>query len=85
MFEDAGNPQFLEIYQDYLIKDGVSPKQIIAINFEDLEFENLTDYNSLYKYIKEHLIDDKKNYIFLDEIQHVNQYEKVVDSIFKEL
>lgn len=57
-------------------------KQIIWINFENLEFEHLKDYHKLYEYIKSKLIENKMNYIFLDEIQHVDQFEKVVDSLF---
>lgn len=61
---------------------GVDKTQIIAINFEDLEYEDLTDYKALYQYIKERIQPDKMNYIFLDEIQHVEHYEKAVDSLF---
>ena len=56
--------------------------QIISINFEDMEFEDLLDYKKLYQYIKERLIPQKDMYIFLDEVQKVDQYEKVVDSLF---
>ena len=47
-----------------------------------MDYEELTDYKKLYKYIKSKMIDNKKNYIFLDEIQHVDKFEKVVDSLF---
>lgn len=57
-------------------------EQIISINFEDIDFEQLTEYHSLYNHIKERLTPDKMNYIFLDEIQHVPQFEKAVDSLF---
>jgi hypothetical protein len=78
----CGKSTIFEIYREYLIENGVLPKQIIAINFEDLEFEDLTDYRELYQYVKEKLCPDKMNYIFLDEIQHVTSYEKAVDSLF---
>jgi len=55
---------------------------IIAINFEDIDFEHLTNYRLLYEYIKPLLLPDKMNYVFLDEIQHVDQFEKAVDSLF---
>ena len=61
---------------------GVEPQQIIAINFEDLDFEDLTNYKTLYQYVKARLLPDRMNYIFLDEIQHVKGYEKAVDSLF---
>lgn len=78
----CGRSTLFDIYQDYLLNNNVSSDQIIAINFEDLDFEDLCDYKSLYKYIKQRLLPDKMNYIFLDEIQHVDKYQKAVDSLF---
>lgn len=78
----CGKSTMFEIFRNYLSGQGVSNDQFITINFEDIEFEALTDYKTLYSYIKERLIPDKINYIFLDEIQHVDQFEKVVDSLF---
>ena len=78
----AGKSTLFEIYKDYLQKNGVEKNQIISINFEDLEYEEYTDYKKLYKFIKDNLLENKKNYIFLDEIQYVNKFEKVVDSLF---
>lgn len=78
----CGKSTLFEIYQNDLLQNGVDDTQIIAINFEDLEFENLQDYKSLYQYIKERLDPNRMNYIFLDEIQHVANFEKAVDSLF---
>lgn len=58
------------------------PEQIITINFEDLVYESLCEYHALYRYIMGRMQADKMNYIFLDEIQHVKNFEKVVDSLF---
>ena len=57
-------------------------RQISSINFEDIDYEELTDYKRLYSYLKERLIPGKMTYVFLDEIQHVANYEKAVDSLF---
>ncbi len=78
----CGKSTIFEIYRDYLLSQGILPEQIIALNFENLDYEELTDYRSLYQYVKERLCPDKMNYIFLDEIQHVDAYEKAVDSLF---
>ncbi len=78
----CGKSTLLEQYCDYLIGTGVSSEQIIFINFEDLEFEELLDYHKLYSYIKERLIPDRYTYIFLDEIQKVESFEKAVDSLY---
>ena len=63
-------------------QNGVTENQIIAINFEELEYEELCDYKKLYDYIKSKLLKDKITYIFLDEIQKVNDFEKVIDSLY---
>ncbi|WP_339008250.1 ATP-binding protein [Fusobacterium animalis] len=78
----CGKSTLFEIYKDYLLKNGVEKIQIISINFEDMDYEELTDYKKLYEYIKSKMLTDKKKYIFLDEIQHVDKFEKVVDSLF---
>lgn len=78
----CGKSMLLEIYQDYLKNQGVTDQQIIAINFEDLDYEELTDYKKLYSYLKEKLVPGKMTYIFLDEIQNVNDFPKVLDSLY---
>ncbi len=78
----CGKSTLLMQYQDYLKSIGVEDDQIIAINFEGLEYEELCEYKVLYDYLKERLLSDKTTYIFLDEIQKVPQFEKVVDSLY---
>lgn len=78
----CGKSTLFEIYQNYLKSNGVDETQIININFEDVKFEDLTDYKKLYKYINEKLLDNKMNYIFLDEIQNVADFQKAVDSLY---
>jgi len=78
----CGKSTLFEIYKDFMLENGVEKNQIISINFEDMDYEELTDYKKLYEYIKSKMIEDKRNYIFLDEIQHVDKFEKVVDSLF---
>lgn len=78
----CGKSTLLKQFQKYLTDNGVAEEQIISINFEDLEFEDLLDYRSLYKYVKNRLLPDKKMYVFLDEIQKVSNFEKAVDSLY---
>jgi hypothetical protein len=78
----CGKSTIFEMYREYLLNSGVSPEQLININFEELAFESLKDYRTLYDYLSSRLLADRKNYIFLDEIQHVDQFERVVDSLF---
>lgn len=77
----CGKSTILKSYQEYLSNNGIDPSQIISINFEELEYEDLQDYKKLYQYIKDRLVENKMMYIFLDEIQNVPSYEKVVDSL----
>ena len=78
----CGKSTLLLQYQDKLKASGVSDERIISINFEELEHEELQDYKKLYSYLKERLYKDQKTYIFLDEIQKVPSFEKVVDSLY---
>ena len=78
----CGKSTLLMQYQNYLRENGVDAEQIISINFEELEYEHLLDYRALYGYIKERLCIDKMTYIFLDEIQKVQDFQKVVDSLY---
>jgi len=78
----SGKSTLFLLFRDYLKKTGVKDNQIIDLNFEDMDFENLLDPEKLYSYIKKRLLPNQMNYIFLDEIQHVHNFEKVVDSLF---
>lgn len=78
----CGKSTIFDLFRDRLLADGVLPEQIISLNFEDAENEKLCNYNDLYEFVKSKMLPDKMNYIFLDEIQHVNQYQKAVDSLF---
>ena len=78
----CGKSTLLMQFQDYLRDNGVMDEQIISINFEDLKFEALLDYRSLYEYVESKILPGKKMYIFLDEIQKVSGFEKTVDSLY---
>ena len=78
----CGKSTLLSMFQQRLIESGVNQSQIISINFEDLQYEPLKDYTALYKYVSDHLCRDQMNYIFLDEIQMVQDFQKAVDSLY---
>ena len=78
----CGKSTLLLQYKEWLLNNDVLDSQIIYINFEELENEYLLEYNKLYSYIKNRLIEDKICYIFLDEIQKVKDFEKVVNSLY---
>lgn len=78
----CGKSTLLKMYQEWLREQGVEASRIISINFEDIDYEELTDYRKLYDYLKEHLNSERMTYIFLDEIQNVADFPKVVDSLY---
>ena len=78
----CGKSTLFELFKQELLASGVKANQIISINFEDLEYEPLQEYHALHEYIVERLIPETPMYVFLDEVQHVLQFEKVVGSLF---
>ena len=78
----CGKSTLLEIYRNYLLKNGISKEQIISINLEDLTYGFIQNYMDLYNYINEKLLDDKMNYVFIDEVQIISEFQKAVDSLY---
>lgn len=77
----CGKSVILKQIMDEIRQKGIEQNHIIYINFELIEYEELQDYKKLNQYIKDRIVDDKKYYIFLDEIQRVNKFEDVVNSL----
>ncbi len=78
----CGKSTLFEIYKEYLLENGVDNSQIISINLEDLKYSFIENYMDLYNYINDNLKSDKKNYLFIDEVQIIKYFEKAVDSIY---
>lgn len=78
----CGKSTLLAQFREKLRAQGAAEEQLVYINFEELEYEHLLDYHALYAYLKEHLAEGKTTYIFLDEVQKVASFEKVVDSLY---
>lgn len=78
----CGKSTLLEQYKQWLVASGVESSQIQALNFEELENEPFLEYHSLYNHLKSNLVVGKMNYIFLDEIQMVKDFQKAIDSLF---
>ena len=77
----CGKSVILEQIIEELKNKGINEDHIIYVNFEFIEFEELTDYKKLNNYIKEKIKDSSMYYIFFDEIQNVENFEKVVNSL----
>ena len=78
----CGKSTLLLMFREFLEKNGVDSKKCISSNFEDLRYEELKDYHKLYAYIMEHVTEEGRYYIFLDEIQLVPDFQKAVDSLY---
>ena len=78
----CGKSTLLELYKNYLLNNNVLEEQIISINLEDLKYNFINDYMSLYNYINDKLKPNKKNYVFIDEVQRIDEFQKAVDSLY---
>lgn len=77
----CGKSVILKQIMEELKEKGIDAEHIMYVNFEHIEYEELRDYKKLNSYIKEKIKDDKKYYVFLDEIQKVEKFEEVVNSL----
>ena len=77
----SGKSTILNEFKKELIDDGVLEKNIISINFEDNDNRELLDFQKLHNYIIEKADKKSMNYVFLDEIQNVNEFQKCIDSL----
>lgn len=77
----CGKSTLMEIFQQYLLKNGISEKQIIKINFEDFTYRKLLEPELLHEYIMQNIKPGIMNYIFLDEIQQVKDFPAVLNSL----
>ncbi len=77
----CGKTSLLDLFAEHLLASGVSPGGIIRVDFEKGGFEEITDYKTLYHYVKEKLVPDVNTYILLDGIQKIKEWEKAVDSL----
>lgn len=78
----CGKSTLFTLFKQDLIASGIKEEQIISINFEDLAFEHLQEYHAMHEYVVQRLQPNAMNYIFLDEIQHVPEFERAVGSLF---
>lgn len=77
----SGKSVLLEMFRDELLENGVMPEQIQYINFELMKYDGVRSYKQLYDLITEKILRNKRNYLFFDEIQQVNGWEKAINSL----
>lgn len=77
----CGKSTLLELFIEYLKEEKIDEEHIVSINLESLEY-NFSNYKDLYFYVVSKIKDDKKYYVFLDEIQNIEGFQKAVDSLY---
>ena len=80
----SGKSTILQMIKEYLLQKGVKEKNILFYRFDSIEYENIDSHTALYNELKKHLSSKKKTYIFLDEIQEIPNWEKVVNSLMSD-
>jgi predicted AAA+ superfamily ATPase len=78
----CGKSTLLEAFRNELLESGVSPENIVFFNFEERESIKFNDWTALYDEILSKVNPNQKNYVFLDEVQLITDFEKLVDSLF---
>lgn len=76
----SGKSVILQQIMDEITGGGVDKSQIIYINFEDFQYSHIQNAGQLYDYVLRERGNDKKYYLFFDEIQMVNEFERVINS-----
>ena len=77
----CGKSTLFELFINYLKEIGINDEQIIKINLEDVDY-NFDNYKELYDYVNKKINTNKQYYVFLDEVQNVEKWEKAVDSLY---
>lgn len=76
----SGKTFILQMFRDYLKNNGIEEKQIIFINFESMKYQHLLNKDALYQFVIDHVLPDKKMYLFFDEIQRVSEWQDAINS-----
>ena len=75
----CGKSSLLKLMRRHLLNSGINPDQIVSMNFESMEFREM-DVKSFYRYVKERVLNDKRMYLFFDELQRLPNWEDAVNS-----
>lgn len=76
----CGKSSLLDLFHQYLLKNGVSEDHIVHMNLESLRYRDLTDYLSFYDYVSEKIQGSGKTYLIFDELQVIEHWEKAIES-----
>src|SRR5574344_824395 len=77
----CGKSTLFELFINYLKQNGVKKEQIIHLNLENPEY-SFDSYMDLYNYVNDKITEEKKYYVFLDEVQNIEKFQKAVDGLY---
>lgn len=78
----CGKTTLFELFREKLACDGIAADRIISINFEDPDYASFPDWRPVWEFIKPQIPKSGKTYIFLDEVQNIPEFEKLVDGLY---
>ena len=78
----CGKSTMFELFQDYLRNNGIDDQHIISVNLEDGDFRDIRTSGKLYEYVECRLDKDRKNYVFIDEVQQAENFQEAVDWLY---
>ena len=76
----CGKSKLLDAFKEY-IEENIPDNNIIHINFNLPEYEHLLEYRPLYDYINSQYVKGKENFVFIDEVQMCNDFEKAINGL----
>jgi len=76
----CGKSTLLDLFEDYLLSNGIPGENIIHLNMESLKYRYITDHITFYKYVSDRIVAGAKNYLIFDELQAVTHWEKAIES-----
>ena len=78
----CGKTTLFELFRKQLVESGLAADRIIAINFEDPDCASFAGWREAWEFIKPNIKPDGRTYVFLDEVQNVPEFEKLVDGLY---
>ena len=80
----CGKSTILMMIRDKLLSDGIKKKQILYYRFDSMEYENIKSASDMFAELKKNLFADGKTYLLLDEVQEVDGWEKILNSLMSD-
>lgn len=77
----SGKSTLLKLLKDHFLSNGIMSNQIIEVNFEMIEYDSLKNNKTLHEYIEKRIVDKRKSYLLIDEVQEIPEWARVINSI----